>query len=482
MARTKIVATIGPASAKEDVLRRMLAAGMNVARINFSHGEAAGHRETVALLRRVAREEGKVLAILGDLQGPKIRLGNVQEGGIQLKLGDELLLTSYRGQPNMIHMPHPDVIEAVQVGARLVFGDGEVEVVVREKREHDVLVCQTTVAGKLEKRKGINAPGTNLPTSSMTPKDREDLVVICELDLDFIALSFVRSAADVVELRELMAERHSNIPIIAKIEKSEAVHDLDNIARVADGMMVARGDLGIDLPPQNVPMEQKKIIRACNNAGIPVITATQMLQSMVEHPRPTRAEASDVANAIWDGTDAVMLSNETATGDFPVEAVAMMRDIAEITEKEFPYNDWQKRRRGTQRDATDIQNPASVTSAISSASIAIGEIINAKAIVTSTMSGYTAKQIARHRPIINIIAVSPLPATQRRLALTWGVECKVIDQVFQDTKTIFNETVRVVTESFGYNQGERLVITAGVPFATIGKTNLIQVHEIGDPI
>jgi pyruvate kinase len=435
------------------------------------------------MLRRVAEEENKVLGILGDLQGPKIRLGNVQDGGIDLKLGDELILTRYRGQPNMIHLPHPELIEAVKEGARLVFGDGEVEVIVKEKRDNDVLVCMTTVAGKLAKRKGINAPGTNLPTSSMTPKDREDLVVICQLRLDFVALSFVRSAEDVIELRELMAEQGARIPIIAKIEKAEAIHDLTRIAEVADGMMVARGDLGIDLPPQSVPMEQKKIIRACNNAGIPVITATQMLQSMEHHPRPTRAEASDVANAIWDGTDAVMLSNETAMGDFPVESVAMMRDIAEITERDFPYNDWQKRRRGTQRDATNRSNipPAPTTAAISSASIAIAEIIDAKAIVTSTMSGYTAKQIARHRPIIDIIAVSPLPITQRRLALTWGVECIVLHEVFENARSILTETVHAVTQ-LGYEEGERLVITAGVPFATIGKTNLIQVHEIGDPI
>lgn len=469
MARTKIVATIGPASQNPETIRRMLAAGMTVARVNFSHGNHEGHTKTVNMLRRVAEAEGKVLAILGDLQGPKLRLGHVKPGGIQLNLGDEVVLTPRRGQPAMIHFPHPELIEVLAPGARLVIGDGEVEFTVAEKRD-DTLRCLVTVAGLLESRKGVNAPGTDLPISSITDKDKEDLELICALKLDYVALSFVRLADDVYELRELMQQHGARIPIIAKIEKSEAIAHLESIRDAADGMMVARGDLGIEVHPQEVPMLQKRIIRTCNEAGKPVITATQMLQSMVEHPRPTRAEASDVANAILDGTDAVMLSGETATGKFPVEAVMMMRQIGEITEREFPYTLFRDRRQNISRGSS------LVTEAISSASCEVAEAIDARAIVSTTLSGYTARQIARHRPPMPIVAVSPLRETQRRLALVWGVECLVVPD-FQDTDEMINKTVAAL-KAFKLKSGERVVITAGIPFGSSGHTNLIQVHEL----
>ncbi len=482
MARTKIVATIGPASDDEETIVQMLDAGMNVARINFSHGTHQWHTETIRKLRSLALQRKKVLAVLGDLQGPKLRLGYFQKEGILLKANDELLLTKYRGQPNMIHLPHPQLFDALQTGARLVFGDGEVEVMVHENRK-DVLICKVTVGGLLEARKGINVPATELPFSSLTPKDRLDLDLICELDLDYIALSFVRSVTDVKELRQLLRQRNSHIPIIAKIERSEAIEQLAELCQVVDGMMVARGDLGLDMLPQEVPLLQKRIIRACNNAGIPVITATQMLQSMVNHPRPTRAEASDVANAILDGSDALMLSAETAIGNFPIESVEMMSQIALKTEEAFPYNDWQKRRRGAQRNATDIgKDPTSVTAAISGASIAIAEIVNAKAIVTSTLSGYTARQIARHRPIMEVIAVSPLTSTQRWLALVWGVRCEIVDSFFYNTDGMLENAVDVVKnlDDLNYQEGERVIITAGIPFNKAGNTNLVYVHEIGE--
>jgi pyruvate kinase len=470
MARTKIVATIGPSSSNPETIRRMLAAGMTVARVNFSHGDHESHRQTVETLRRVAREEGKILAILGDLQGPKLRLGNIRAGGIPLNLGDTIVLTPHPGQPAMIHMPHPDLIEAVKPGARLVIGDGEVEFTVTEKRS-DTLRCMVTVAGLLEARKGVNAPGTDLGISSITDKDREDLGFICELDLDYVALSFVRMADDIHELRELMAAHGANIPIVAKIEKSEAIEHLNSICDASDAIMVARGDLGIEVPPQQVPLLQKRIISVCNAAGKPVITATQMLQSMVEHPRPTRAEASDVANAILDGTDAVMLSGETASGKFPVEAVLMMKHIAEITEKEFPYEAWRTRWEQLERNRT-----ATITEAISTASCVIAEQVKARVIVSSSMSGLTAQQIARHRPRTPIMAVSPLEKTQRRLALVWGVECLLVPS-FAGTDDMIQETVGAI-EQYHLNVGEKIVITAGIPFGRSGQTNLIQVHEI----
>lgn len=470
MARTKIVATIGPASSNPETIRRMLAAGMTVARVNFSHGDHESHRATVQMLRQVAQAEGKVLAILGDLQGPKIRLGHVKAGGMQLSLGDEVVLTPHPGQPAMIHMPHPDVIEAVKPGARLVIGDGEVEFTVAEKKD-DTLRCIVTVAGRLDSRKGVNAPGTDLPISSMTDKDREDLKLICQLELDYVALSFVRTAEDIEELRSLMNEEGQQIPIIAKIEKSEAIEHLLEIRDAADGMMVARGDLGIDMPPQEVPVLQKRIINTCNEVGKPVITATQMLQSMVEHPRPTRAEASDVANAILDGTDAVMLSNETATGKYPVEAVLMMKHIGEIVEKTFPFEFWR-----TKRQAQLIEGSHSVTVAISAASCEVAEEINAKAIVATTLSGYSAQQVARFRPPTPIMAVSPDERTQRRLALVWGVDCILVPNFYQ-TDEMLTTTVRALSP-YKLDGGDKIVITAGVPFGSSGQTNLIQVHEI----
>ncbi len=469
MLRTKIVATIGPASSNPATIRRMLAAGMTVARINFSHGDHQTHIETVKMIRQVAAAEGKVLAILGDLQGPKLRLGHVKAGGMHLSPGDEVVLTPHPGQPAMIHFPHPEVIDAVRPGSRLVIGDGEVEFTVAEKRD-DALRCLVTVAGLLESRKGVNAPGTELPISSLSDKDRADLDLICELDFDFVALSFVRTAEDIHELKALMNDKPRQIPVIAKIEKVEAIEHLTEIRDAADGMMVARGDLGIDLPPQEVPLMQKRIIRTCNLVGKPVITATQMLQSMVEHPRPTRAEASDVANAILDGTDAVMLSGETATGKYPVESVLMMRQIAEITEGAFPYDAWRDQRQ------TEYTNGASITEAISAASCEIAEEINASVIVSATMSGYTAQQIARHRPSRRILAVSPSDHTQRRLALTWGVECVLVPD-FDNTDAMINETVTAL-QPFNLPLGEKMVITAGVPFKTAGHTNLIQVHTI----
>jgi pyruvate kinase len=469
MTRTKIVATIGPASSNPETMRKLLRAGMNIARINFSHGDHEAHTRTIQSLREVAAAEGKVLGILGDLQGPKLRLGHVKAGGLQLDLGDEVVLTPHRGQPAMIHLPHPDLIEAAQPGARLVIGDGEVELTVTEKVA-DTLRCTVTVAGLLESRKGVNAPGVPLSISSITEKDQEDLRLICELELDFVALSFVRTAEDIRELRELIHQHGANIPIIAKIEKSEAIEHLLEIRDEADGMMVARGDLGIDMPPQEVPLLQKRIIHCCNETGKPVITATQMLQSMVEHPRPTRAEASDVANAILDGTDAVMLSGETASGKYPVEAVLMMRHISQITEREFPFAAWRRERH------QNVKGLTNVTQAISSACCDVAELVGAKAIVSATMSGETARQIAKHRPRTPVMAVSPLAQTQRRLALVWGVDCLVVPN-FENTDEMMNQTVDAVKRS-GLVKGDCIVITAGVPFGSSGHTNLIQVHEL----
>jgi pyruvate kinase len=368
----------------------------------------------------------------------------------------------------MIQLPHPDLIAAVTPGDRLVIGDGEVEFTVAEKRG-DTLRCLVTVGGLLESRKGVNAPGVDLPISCMTEKDVIDLELIFELDFDYIALSFVRTVYDIQELRGLMAGRMRQIPIIAKIEKSEAIDNLIAIRDAADGMMVARGDLGIEMPPQELPLLQKRIIAVCNEVGKPVITATQMLQSMVEHPRPTRAEASDVANAILDGTDAVMLSGETATGKYPVESVLMMKQIAEITERAFPYDQWRGKRSNGLVNGT-------VTEAIGEASCTIAEEVGAEAIASATLSGYTAQQISRFRPRIPILAISPSAYTQRRLAMVWGVETLLVPD-FDDTDTMVAKTAEALRD-YGLKEGQLVVITGGVPFKQSGHTNLIKVHAV----
>lgn len=467
MVRTKIVATIGPASNHPDIIRKMLRAGVNVARINFSHGSHETHTETIEMLRRVAAEEKRVLAILGDLQGPKLRLGLFES--VPVNVGDPVNLSaSPNGRAGVLPLPHPELIEALQPGARIVLGDGEMELRVLAK-EDDTLYCTAVYDGLIEQRKGLNTPGTSLPIPSITDKDIEDLRLICQLKLDFVALSFVRMAADIHALRELMDEYGARIPIIAKIEKFEAIENLQEIGDASDGMMVARGDLGIDMPTEQIPLLQKRIIKLGNELGKPVITATQMLQSMVDFPRPTRAEASDVANAILDGTDAVMLSGETAAGKYPVESVQTMQNIAVMMEEEFPYGLWRDRR-------LQIASLGRVSEAISTASCSIAERINASAIVTSTMSGFTAQQISRHRPITPIVAVSPLPETQRRLALVWGVECVMMEPV-NNTDELIEQTVRAIS-TVHMKPGDSIVLTSGVPFGTSGVTNLIQVHQL----
>lgn len=470
MSRTKIVATIGPASDNEQTIRALLESGMNVARVNFSHVvEEEAAIELVTRLRKVADEIDHTLTLLADLQGPKLRLGKVPGGSIELQLGDLVTLTATE-QPDTIPFPHPELYDSIGLGARLVLGDGEVELQVIYKEEN-LLRCATTVPGRMGSRKGVNMPGTRLPIPSITEKDARDLVTICKLNFDYVALSFVRSAEDIRDLRRLMAELGANIPIIAKIEKSEAIDALLEIRDEADGMMVARGDLGIDLPAQEIPFLQKRIIRACNEVGKPVITATQMLQSMENSPIPTRAEATDVANAILDGTDAVMLSGESAYGKYPIRAVKMMRSIATMAEENFPYHDWEVRRKAQLELTTD-----SVAEAISSASCGIAELLNAQAIVTNTVSGYTARQVARYRPRTPIIALTPLEETRRRLNLVWGVETVQVPR-YDTMDEIFNNTPRLVANTGLYKEGERIIITAGTPYARTGLTNLIQVHE-----
>jgi len=455
----------------------MIRSGMSVARMNFSHGDYAFHTRMADLVREASLVAGKPAALLADLQGAKVRVGRLEreipisEGQPVILVGLEVDVREHAGTlpPDAPIVPVDfDLAPHVKPGGTVLIDDGNLELAIEAVIEGHVH-CRTVHGGAIKSRKGVNAPGTELPISCLSDKDREDLELICDLDFDYIALSFVRTAYDVEELRALMKNRPRQIPIIAKIEKSEAIENLMAIRDAADGMMVARGDLGIEMPPQELPLLQKRIIAVCNDVGKPVITATQMLQSMVEHPRPTRAEASDVANAILDGTDAVMLSGETATGKYPVEAVLMMKQIAEIMERAFPYDQWR-------RSHLMPHFEGDITEAISDASCTIAEEIGAAAIVSTTLSGWTAQQIARFRPRSPILAVSPSAHTQRRLSLVWGVETLLVPD-FQDTDTMIQQTIQAVRES-GLEPGQRVVITGGVPFGQSGHTNLIKVHTV----
>lgn len=470
--KTKIVCTLGPASRDRETVRALIRGGMDIARVNFSHGTRESHAETIRRVREIAEEEAAVVAVLADLQGPKLRIGRLDEP-IDLRPGDWVAFTTLPadGSDHVVPLPHSDVIDASRVGDRLLLDDGSIEVEIREVRP-DVLVGRVFVGGRLSSRQGVAAPGGALGVAALTEKDRADARFAVETGVDFVALSFVRTAEDLAELRSLLDESPAgrDIEIVAKIERSEAIGRLDEILRAADAVMVARGDLGVETSPQRVPVLQKEIIRACNRRGIPVITATQMLQSMVDAPRPTRAEASDVANAILDGSDAVMLSAETAVGRYPTDAVAMIRKISAIAEREMPS-------RESAADSAPGDRSYRVTSAIGRATVRVAEEIDAALIVTSTWSGYTARQVARERPRCPIVAVTPQETTLRRLALVWGVT-PVLVPPSDSTDTLLERIGRRLRERGEVRPGDTVVVTGGIPTGGEGKTNFIKVHRV----
>ena len=470
MQRTKIVCTIGPASDQEEVLQGMILAGMDVARINFSHGDQAAHARRIALVRRLAEEEGQIVALMGDLQGPKLRIGPIASGEIFLQPGSELTLTArpLPGDEHQVHLPHPQVFAAVRPGDRLLLDDGLIELAVLAATPTD-LRCQVVVGGTLGSHKGLTVPGVALDLPSLTDKDREDAAFAAEQKLDWLALSFVRCAAGVEELRSLLGQRGADTPIVAKIEKREALEAFDEILEASDGIMVARGDLGVETPAEEVPIHQKVIIRKSREHGKPVITATQMLSSMTESPRPTRAEASDVANAILDGTDAVMLSGETAVGRYPIRTTETMARIAAIAERSLPYEEWARH--------AMLKPPLTPTDAISRATCEIALDLDARAIITSTTSGYTARMVAKHRPATHILAVTPNPAVCQRLAMVWGV-CPAVVPEFATTDEMIVRSVAAAQEMGLVTQGDTVIITAGVPFGGPGRTNVLKVHVV----
>jgi pyruvate kinase len=466
--RTKIVCTIGPASDSEEMITRLITAGMNVARVNFSHGTQEYHRKVIRRIKTVRKALNKPVAILQDLQGPKIRIGNIKNGIVELKPGREFILTSENapGDEHRVSVSLKTLPHEVSKGHPILLADGNIELRV-EKIEPPDIHCRVIVGGQLSSHKGINLPGSELHVDSITKKDRKDIIVGVEEGVDAVALSFVRSAADITAARRAIKEAGGDVPIIAKIEKHEAVENIDGIVAAAQAIMVARGDLGVEIELERVPLVQKSIIRICNALGKPVITATQMLLHMVDNPRPTRAEATDVANAILDGTDAVMLSEETAAGKYPIEAVMMMDRIARPVESAL--------------DNLKFESIAALTStadAISRASYFIAKEIEAAAIITPTWSGSTASRVARFRPKQPIIATTPNESVLDFLSLCWGVfPLKIPPSETLDE--MIRHSIDAARRAGYVEPGQEVIITGGMPLHVPGKTNFIKVEQIG---
>ena len=448
---------------------------MDVARLNFSHGTHEEHAARIRTVRAVAHEQNKSVALLQDLCGPKIRVGKMAEG-TRLRPGARFVLTSeaVTGTEDAVHLPVPAMIACCRPGNRLLLDDGLLELEVTENTPRE-LVTRVVTGGVLGSNKGISAPGVHLEIEAVTDKDERDVQFGTAQGVDYVALSFVRHASDVHRLRRFMEHHCERVaPIIVKIEKAEAVENLETILHVADGAMVARGDLGIEMPIEDIPLAQKRIIRACNRLGKPVITATQMLDSMIRNPRPTRAEVTDIANAVFDGTDDVMLSGETAVGAYPTEAVATMGRIADCAEAGEDYA-----RILAEKQA--LHGTESVTDAISEAVAAIAHDTGARAILCGTTSGTTARNVSKFRPRVPILALTTTEEAYRRMALLWGV-FPVLAPMPGSTDELIAQTVTVARERGLVQDGDKVVITAGTPLGVPGSTNLIKVHTIGQPL
>jgi len=468
--RTKIVATIGPATQSKDVLRQLIQAGATTFRLNFSHGDHDYHQKSIRLIRQTAFELNQPVGILQDLQGPKIRVGKFlnETQSIELKPGDPFILTSRKVEctQEISSISYESLAEEVPEGARILLDDGKLEMRVEkiDKANQD-LHCRVVVGGTLSSNKGVNFPNVYLSVKALTEKDKEDLMFGLDQGVDWVALSFVRNPEDIDEIKGLIASAGKSVPVIAKIEKHEAITDMQAVLEKCDGVMVARGDLGVELPAEDVPILQKRLISKANELGIPVITATQMLDSMVSNPRPTRAEVSDVANAILDGTDAVMLSNETAIGKFPVEAVAMMATIAERIEQEQ-----------INTSHTDLLR-TSIPNAISAAVSSIAETLEASAIMTLTKTGATARNVSKFRPKTPILAVTPHVDVSRQLQLVWGVKPLLVLDLPSTSQT-FQAAINVAQESQYLKDGDLVVMTAGTLQGVAGSTDLIKVEVV----
>ncbi len=470
--KTKIVCTIGPASESPEVLEKLIRAGMSVARLNFSHGTHGEHERTVFRIRRLSRGLGQPVAILQDLSGPKIRIGKIAAGMVSLDPGSPFTLTARRvpGTAEAATINYPGLVEDVRPGDLLLLSDGALELEVIKTAGPDIQ-CRVIVGGPLSSHKGVNIPSRSVKLPSLTEKDKKDLRFGIGLGVDYIALSFVRSATDIKRAKALIGKHGGRIPVIAKIEKHEALADIEGIIQAADGTMVARGDLGVEIPLEKIPRVQKLIIRGSNRHGKPVITATQMLRSMVENPRPTRAEVTDVANAVLDGTDALMLSEETAVGNYPEEAVRTMAKIAQETERPSPPGE------RTGRNVFANGDPMSPAEAVAMAACALAEKVRAALLITFTNSGSTARLVSKYRPPCPILAPTPLEETFRQLALVRGA-VPVRSGRLKSTDGLIARAFRAALESGLARRGDTVVITAGVPPGIAGRTNMIKVETL----
>ncbi|MCT4332866.1 pyruvate kinase [Paracoccus sp. YLB-12] len=460
----KIVATLGPASSSKEMIRALFDAGADVFRLNMSHGSHDDHRARHATIREIEAETGRPIAILADLQGPKLRVGPFETGAHDLEVGDKFRfdLDTAKGDSTRVQLPHPEIFQALEPGSELLVNDGKIRLTVDECGP-DFANCTVTVPGTISDRKGVNVPDVVLPLAALSDKDRADLEFACELGVDWLALSFVQRAEDVEEARRLAKGRAA---VLSKIEKPAAVRAFDEILKVSDGIMVARGDLGVELPVHSVPPIQKRLVRHCRAAAKPVIVATQMLESMIDSPMPTRAEVSDVANAIYEGADAVMLSAESAAGSYPVEAVTTMDSVARSVEADPNYR--------AIIEASRAAKLHSVADAIVTAAREIAETTDIAAICAFTQSGTTVGLVARERPRVPILAMSPVDTVLRRMALTWGTHCVKTGRLSRFKEAVVNSTR--AARDFGFaDETRQVVVMAGVPFNVPGTTNILRI-------
>lgn len=471
MRKTKIVCTLGPATENEEILRCLISEGMDVARLNFSHGTHEEQKRRMDMVKKLRKESGKPVALLLDTKGPEIRTRDFENGKVEIKEGDTFTLTprDLLGDSSVASITYSDLYNDVEIGTRILIDDGLIELVVTEINDRD-LRCLVVNGGIVSNHKGINVPGVHLNMPYMSQKDVEDILFGIEQDVDFIAASFVRSAKDILKIRKLLDENGGErINIISKIENAEGVKHIDDIIYVSDGIMVARGDMGVEIPGEEVPIIQKMIIRKVYNAGKQVITATQMLDSMMKNPRPTRAETTDVANAIYDGTSAIMLSGETAAGLYPIESVQTMVRIARRTEKDINY--------GKRFFENERKSSHSVTDAVCHATCTTAIDLNASAIIAVTKSGTAARMISKYRPVCNIIAGTTSDKAYRQLNMSWGVtpiHLEEKSEIFE----LFDHAVEGGKERGLLKAGDKVVITAGVPLGVSGNTNMLKVQEV----
>ena len=477
MRKTKIVCTIGPASGSPAMIEKLIGAGMNVARLNFSHGSYDEHLQKIELIRSISAKLGMTVGILQDLSGPKIRIGSIENSPVELKAGQEFLFTTrdVPGDATRVNLPFPNLPKQLKRGQMIYVDDAKLEFRVVSTSETEIHT-KVVIGGELSSKKGFTVPGADYDIAGVTDKDREDLRWGLEHGVDWVASSFVRSADDIVPLRKVMREADRRVPVIAKIELPEAVKNIQAIVEAYDGIMVARGDLGIELPIAEVPVIQKNIICHCNCAGKPVITATQMLDSMMSNPRPTRAEVTDVANAIIDGTDATMLSGETAAGKFPLESVQMMDRIARRTEKSLDYKAMFERQCHTSPVPKRSRGIA-VTEAIGESAVNLASDLRVSAIITCTFGGTTARLVSKFRPEARIVAAASNDETARRLTLSWGVH-PICVEMAKDTDGLIRNAVEAAVDYKLVKRGDTVLIIAGVPVGIAGSTSLIRVLKV----